>query len=104
MKDDEPEKEGDTQAELSTRSSPYPLSRLAPPFKLVDVAREIEKADQMLATLVSGKLELLAEQIPTLQARAREILSAAELDTKLHRARCNFQKHAGAVYHLYEDK
>jgi hypothetical protein len=102
--DDDTKRDGEPSAELTTRSSPYPLSRLAPPYKLVDIAREIEKADQMVATVVSGKLELLAEQIRTLQARAREIMAAAELDSKLHRARCNFQKHPGAVYHLYEGR
>lgn len=107
MKDEDRESRGPGGAqgapiEPSTRSSPYPLSRLAPPYRLVDVAREIEKADQVLATVVGGKLDLLAEQIRVLQAKAREILAAAERDSKLHRARCNFQKHPGAIYHLYE--
>ena len=31
-------------------SSPYPVSRLAPGFGLVDLAREIEQADQSVAS------------------------------------------------------
>lgn len=85
----------------SPHASPYPLSRLAPPFALVDVAREIELADQMLGATVGNKLELLAEQIRALQAKARDVLAAAERDAKLHRARCNFRKRPGFVYHLY---
>ncbi len=31
-------------------SSPYPVSRLAPGFDLVDLAREIDQADQMVSS------------------------------------------------------
>jgi hypothetical protein len=46
-----------------TNAAPYPLSRMAPAFGLVDVAAEIERADAMLATVTHGKLELIAAQI-----------------------------------------
>lgn len=83
-------------------SSPYPVSRLAPAFQLVDVAREIQLADTMLGEVVGSKLELIAEQIRSLQAKAREILSKAEVDAALHRATCRFNKRPGQVYHVYE--
>ena len=82
-------------------ASPYPLSRLAPPHDLLDVAREIQKADAMLGAVVSGKLQVIAEQIRALQDQARAILGAAHRDGELHRARCAFKKRPGAVYHLY---
>ncbi|MGB1274343.1 MAG: DUF2452 domain-containing protein [Nannocystaceae bacterium] len=82
-------------------TSPYPVSRMAPAIELVDLARQIERADHMLAVGVNGKLEIIAEQIRGLQKRAQEILDAAQRDAELHRARCNFVKRPGRVYHLY---
>ncbi len=83
-------------------ASAYPLSRLAPPFALVDVAREIEQADSMLGAVVSAELTLLADQIRALQARAAEVLSRAQRDSELHRVECRFKKLPGKSYHLYE--
>ena len=83
-------------------TSPYPVSRLAPAFQLVDVAREIQQADSMLSEMVGSKLELIAHQIRSLQEQARAILEKAELDAAMHRATCRFQKRIGQVYHLYE--
>ncbi len=84
--------------------SPYPLSRMAPSFGLVDLAKEIERADAMVATVATEKLLLLAEQIRALQEKAQEILEKTNQDAVLHRARCNFEKKPGGVYHLYEDE
>jgi hypothetical protein len=86
---------------MSSRSSPYPLSRMAPAFDLVDVASEIQRADASLASVTGGKLHVIAEQIRALQARAREILERTQRDADLHRVKCNFEKHAGGIYHLY---
>ena len=55
-------------------SSPYPVSRLAPGFGLVDLAHEIEQADQMVAGRLGAQLEVIAEQVRSLQAQARRIL------------------------------
>lgn len=82
-------------------SSPYPLSRMTRTFDLVDVAREIQRADAMTSAVVGNKLKLIADQIRALQDQARGILERAERDAKLHRARCNFSKTPGSVYHLY---
>lgn len=84
------------------RSSPYPVSRLAPAHDLVDAARQIAEADQVIGTVVHSKLQVIADQIRSLQAQAREIMTQAREDAALHRARCNFQKRVGHTYHLYE--
>ena len=83
------------------RSAPYPLSRMTRPYELVDLAREIERADTMMSGVVGGKLGLIADQIRKLQAEADAILRAAERDAALHRVECRFAKQPGATYHLY---
>jgi hypothetical protein len=67
----------------------------------VDLAAQIERADEVLQATTHGKLEELASQIRHLQARAREVISEARIDAHLHRAKCNFAKRVGATYHLY---
>lgn len=84
------------------RTSPYPVSRLAPAHDLVDVAREIEQADRAIGSVVGGKLDVIARQIRVLQAEAQQILEEARRDLDLHRATCAFEKRPGAIYHLYE--
>jgi hypothetical protein len=85
----------------SDRASPYPVSRLAPAFDLVDIAREIQEADKLLGVVVSGQLDVIADQIRGLQAKARELLQRAEMNAQLHRAACNLKKRPGHIYHLY---
>ncbi len=82
-------------------ASPYPISRLAPAFDLVNVAREIQQADATLGAVTNAKLEVLARQIRALQEQARAVLDAAKRDGDLHRAACSFRKRPGHVYHLY---
>jgi hypothetical protein len=81
----------------------YPVSRLAPAFELVDLAQEIAQADEMLANRASAQLTLIAEQVRVLQQQARQILQQTQHDQQLHRARCNFQKKPGQIYHLYQN-
>lgn len=83
------------------KTSPYPLSRLSAPHDLVDVAREIQKADETLGGVTVAKLRVIAEQIKNLQARAAHILEEAKHAGELHRASGNFQRRPGHVYHLY---
>ncbi|MDH5491017.1 MAG: DUF2452 domain-containing protein [Myxococcales bacterium] len=83
------------------RSAPYPMSRLAPAHDLIDMAREIQSADEAIATATAGKLEMIARQIRALQHEARAVLDKAQQDHDLHRARCNFQRRPGRIYHLY---
>lgn len=82
-------------------ASPYPLSRLAPAFDLIDVAREIQEADKMLGAVVGGQLEVIAKQIQALQEQAQALLEKARVAAELHRADCHFKKRPGHVYHLY---
>ena len=84
------------------RTSPYPMSRLAPRHDLVDAAMEIVKADTLLGTVTESKLKVILDQIRSLQNQARTILEKAERDSVLHRAKCSFEKQPGKVYHLYE--
>ncbi len=87
--------------EGADRSAPYPVSRMAPAIELVDMAREIAEADRMLGNVSHGKLKQIAEQIRALQQQAHAVLESSRRDQQLHRARCNFQRKPGAIYHLY---
>ncbi|MGD1983928.1 MAG: DUF2452 domain-containing protein [Chromatiaceae bacterium] len=91
-----------TRHDGPAHSSPYPVSRLAPGFGLVDLAQELEQADAMIGSRLGGQLQVIAEQVRSLQAQARRILEEAREDQRLHRARCNFKRIPGHVYHLYE--
>ena len=84
------------------RSSPYPVSRLSPAIDLVDVAKQVQQADDMLVTGASAKLQLIADQIRALQVQAREVLEETRRNQDLHRTQCNFKRQPGKVYHLYE--
>lgn len=103
MKDD-PKKYQGTAHEGPDRSSPYPVSRLAPAIELVDLAREIGEADRMLNVRVSSKLKVIADQIRALQNEARSVLDEAKQDQELNHARCSFQRKPGNAYHLYKEK
>ncbi len=84
-------------------SAPYPVSRLAPPVELVDLAREIAQADRMLSIRTNAKLRIIADQVKALQNEARKILKEAQKDADLNHARCSFKKVPGLVYHLYRE-
>lgn len=94
--DDDPERRV-----TSTALSPYPTSRLSPAISLVDVAAEIERADRTIGAVTHAKLEVIAKQIRALQDEARAVVAAAEESALLHRARCQFVRRPGHVYHLY---
>ncbi len=83
-------------------SAPYPVSRMAPSFELVNLAEEISQADTTLASHASGKLRLIANQIKALQDEARQVLEQTQRDQLLHRAQCNFKRQPGKIYHLYQ--
>ncbi len=90
-----------TKHEGSAATSPYPMSRLAPIHDLVDAAREIQSADEVIGTAANAKLEVIVAQIRALQEQARTVLTSARQNALLHRAGCGFSKRVGAVYHLY---
>ncbi len=82
-------------------SAPYPVSRLAPSFGLVDLAAEIARADAMLSARTGAQLRVIADQMRHLQAEARSILEQAEQEAQLHHAHCAFRKIPGKTYYLY---
>ncbi len=83
-------------------SAPYPVSRMAPATELVDLARQIEEADQMLGNVVHAKLKVIAEQMKSLRQEAEAILASSARDQQLHRAQCQFKRQPGKIYHLYK--
>ncbi len=101
MADDEHTRHEGDKHRGPIRTSPYPMSRLAPAHDLVDVARQIAEADRTIGTVVGGKLDVIARQIRALQDEARTLLDDARRDLDLHRAECNFAKRPGTLYHLY---
>lgn len=103
MSDDDTSRyNGENTSQVSSNASPYPTSRLAPAIDLVNIAREISTANNMITQQTSGKLKVIARQIKQLQDQAREILDQAQHDQELHHAQCHFKKQAGHVYHLYQ--
>lgn len=86
----------------SDNTSPYPVSRLAAHMPLVDLAKEISQADNMVNTRVTGQLKIIAEQIRHLQKEARKVLEDGKRDQELHHAQCNFIRHPGKTYYLYK--
>ena len=84
------------------KSSTYPVSRLSAPFGPINQVEAIKDSERMLGTVAKGKLGLIADQIENLKKQAREIIMKAELDMKLHMAKCSFEKRVGHTYHLYE--
>ena len=91
-----------THHQGADRSAPYPVSRMAPSFDLINLAEEICQADITLATHATGKLHLIAKQIKALQDEARQVLEQTQRDQLLHRAQCNFKRQPGKIYHLYQ--
>ena len=81
-----------------TRAAPYGLSRMAPAFELVNLAEQIQKADETLGMMTGGKLGVIAEQIRRLQEKAHSILEKARRDAELHaRAARSRSARAGRV-------
>ncbi|MBT8355764.1 MAG: DUF2452 domain-containing protein [Desulfofustis sp.] len=85
-------------------SSSYPVSRLAPAMELVELARELGEADDLLTVQATAQLRLLAGQMEQLRAKAQRILAEARENQELHRAECGFAKKPGHAYHLYRKK
>ncbi|MBK1720151.1 DUF2452 domain-containing protein [Thiocystis violacea] len=84
------------------RSSPYPVSRLAPAFDSGDLAAEVAKAEAMLSARTGAKLRVIADQIRLLQEEARKVLADAQEEQTLTRAACAFKRIPGKTYHLYQ--
>lgn len=83
--------------------SSYPTSRLSAPFAPVDQTLAIAEADRYIGAVARGQLQLLLEQISSLQERAQKILAEVDVNRQLHRVNCRVQKRAGHIYHLYTE-
>jgi hypothetical protein len=94
--------EGSGRYRGPANAAPYALSRLSGPVSLVEVAKEIEQADQWIASTANAKLNVIAAQIRALRDAAQQVLEKAEFDAALHRAEAHFKRYPGRVYHLYE--
>lgn len=87
---------------LEHRESKYPVSRLSAKFGPNLIKKESSGEELRIYASAMSQLEIIAEQIRTLQERAQEIIDHAELDMHLHRVTCKFEKRIGIAYHLYE--
>lgn len=87
---------------LSRHLLPYGTQLGDAPIRLVDRAREIEKAHISIQNFANSKLELILKQIQYLQNEARQILEEAQISAELHKVQCNFEKKVGMTLHLYE--
>lgn len=90
----------DSSPNAKPEAPTYALSRSVP-LDLIDMAAQIQQADQMLGAVTHNKLRVIADQIRLLQEKAREVLEEAKSASDLHRAQCRFRKRPGHVYHLY---
>ncbi|XP_065564186.1 uncharacterized protein C1orf50 homolog isoform X1 [Artemia franciscana] len=68
---------------------------------LVELAHEIQKADDFTKANASNKLQVIAEQIRFLQEQAKRILEDARRGNDLNHVACNFKKIPGKLYYLY---
>ena len=85
-------------------SLPYPTRTMDPPISLVDRAREIESAGNIIQSHVNAKLDVILKQIQSLQNEAKKIIQQAEEDILLHKINCSFEKKQGMEIHLYSRK
>lgn len=81
---------------------PYPSSTLDPNITLIDRAREIEAAGEIVKGQLHGKLDLIQKQIQALQKQALELLAQSRENLELHQVKCNFEKKIGQPIFLYK--
>ncbi|XP_073459479.1 uncharacterized protein C1orf50 homolog isoform X1 [Aquarana catesbeiana] len=82
--------------------STYQTNRIGDPSNLVELAQQVQKADEFIRANACNKLMVIAEQIRVLQEQARRALEDAKRDADLHHAACNVVKKPGNIYYLYE--
>merc|ERR1712051_635602 len=73
-------------------------------FALVELAEQVQKADQFTRATAGSKLTVIAEQVRFLQEQARKVLEEAGLNALLHKTNCNFKKIPGKTYYIYKQK
>ncbi|XP_045174116.2 uncharacterized protein C1orf50 homolog isoform X2 [Mercenaria mercenaria] len=80
----------------------YMVNRNADPMDLVELAKQVQKADEFTKATAGSKLMVIADQIRYLQEQAKKVLEEAKRDAMLHHAACNLVKKPGKIYYLYE--
>lgn len=70
-------------------------------FDLVELASQIQTADQFTRATAGSKLSVIAEQVRFLQSQAQAVLEEANLNKELHHIACNFKKVPGKLYYVY---
>jgi len=73
-------------------------------FALVELAEQVQKADQFTRATAGSKLTVIAEQVRFLQEQARKVLEEARLNALLHKTSCNFKKIPGKTYYIYKQR
>merc|ERR1712037_856613 len=71
-------------------------------FDLVELAANIQTADQFTRATAGSKLTVIAEQVRFLQQQAKAVLEEANLNKELHHIACNFKKVPGKIYYVYK--
>jgi len=71
-------------------------------YDLVELAMQIQKAEEFTKSSACSKLQVIAEQVKFLHDQARKILEDAKQGENLHHLACNFKKIPGNVYYLYQ--
>ncbi|XP_068098852.1 uncharacterized protein C1orf50 homolog [Hyperolius riggenbachi] len=82
--------------------STYQTNRIGDPSNLVELAQQVQKADDFIRANACNKLTVIAEQIRILQEQAKRVLEEAKRDADLHHAACNVVKKPGNIYYLYK--
>ncbi|KAK6192208.1 hypothetical protein SNE40_003720 [Patella caerulea] len=77
-------------------------NKTSDPMDLVELAKQVQKADEFTRATAGSKLIVIADQIKYLQEQARKVLEEAKRNAMLHHAACNLVKKPGTMYYLYE--
>lgn len=78
------------------------IDRLMKSLSITDLDASQKKDIMTFNTTTYGKLEMLFQQMYSLQKSAEQLIENAQLNKTLHQAQCNFIKVRGQVYHFYE--
>merc|ERR1712102_140575 len=73
-------------------------------FDLVELANQVQQADQFTRATAGSKLQVIAEQVRFLQEQAKKVLEEARLNALIHKTSCNFKKIPGKTYYVYKQR
>ncbi|XP_051838737.1 uncharacterized protein LOC127552213 [Antechinus flavipes] len=87
---------------FANQLTPYHTHWVGHSKNLVELAQQVQKADEFIEANATNKLIVIAQQISHLQTQASKILEEAQRDAELHHAACNMVKKPGNIYYLYK--